>query len=131
MPIASISSGVAFAPAQELSGKEVKFVKPQVAVDQLIAALPGNSNGNSPEIRKIAADIIRVSQAFNKRLDFVVDLQSNEVIVKVIDKATDKVIKILPPEELQRLHRKLKETIGFLFNEQVQRGKCQMFLYRE
>ena len=49
----------------------------------------------------------------------MVDFQSKEVIVKVIDKTTDKVIKVLPPEELQRLHRKLKETIGFLFNEQA------------
>ena len=119
MPISSISSGVTFATAQELSGKQVKIAKPRVAVDQLIAALPGNSNKSSPEIRKIAADIVKVSQTFNKRLDFVVDHQSHEVIVKVIDKATDKVIKVLPPEELQRLHRKLKETIGFLFNEQA------------
>ncbi|MCL2762087.1 MAG: flagellar protein FlaG [Treponema sp.] len=120
MPISSISSGVSFAPAQELSGKQVKFVKPRIAVDQLIAALPGNSNNQKPqEIRRMAADIAQVSQAFNKKLTFVVDHQSNEVIVKVVDKATNKVIKVLPPEELQRLHRKLKETIGFLFNEQV------------
>jgi len=48
-----------------------------------------------------------------------VDHHSNEVIVKVIDKETDKVIKELPPEELQRLHRKLKEAIGLLFDEMV------------
>jgi flagellar protein FlaG len=41
------------------------------------------------------------------------------VIVKVIDKETDKVIKELPPEELQRLHRNLKEAAGHLFNEMV------------
>jgi len=41
------------------------------------------------------------------------------VIVKVIDKETDKVIKELPPAELQRLHSNLKEAIGLLFNEMV------------
>jgi flagellar protein FlaG len=61
----------------------------------------------------------QVSQTFNRKLQFVVDQQSKEVIVKVIDRNTDKVIKVLPPEELQRLHRKLKETIGLLFNEKV------------
>jgi flagellar protein FlaG len=67
----------------------------------------------------MAADLEQVSQTFNKKLQFVVDQKSQEVIVKVIDKTTDKVIKVLPPEELQRLYRKLKETIGLLFNEQV------------
>jgi flagellar protein FlaG len=49
----------------------------------------------------------------------VVDHDSQEVIVKVIDSQTDKVIKVLPPEELQRLHDRIKETIGFLFDERV------------
>ena len=56
---------------------------------------------------------------FNRKLQFVVDHNSNQVIVKVIDKETDKLIKVLPPEELQRLHRNLKESIGFLFDERV------------
>ena len=119
MPISSIGSGVNFAPAQEFSGKQVRLEKPRISVDQLIASLPGNNSHHSPEIQKMADDIVKISQTFNKRLAFVVDHRSNEVIVKVIDKTTDKVIKVLPPEELQRLHRKLKEAIGFLCNEQV------------
>jgi len=68
-------------------------------------------------IQSQAADLQRVSNAMNKKLQFVVDHGSNEVIVKVIDKNTDKVIKVIPPEELQRLHKSLKEAIGLLFNE--------------
>jgi flagellar protein FlaG len=70
-------------------------------------------------IHSAAADLQRISHAFNKKLQFVVDHRSNEVIVKVIDKDTDKVIKELPPEELQRLHRNIKEAIGLLFDEMV------------
>jgi len=70
-------------------------------------------------IHSTASDLERVSLVFNRKLQFVVDHHSNEVIVKVIDKETDKVIKELPPEELQRLHTNLKETIGFLFDERV------------
>ena len=70
-------------------------------------------------IQSTAADLQRLSHAFNKKLQFVVDHSSNQVIVKVIDKETDKVIKELPPAELQRLHSNLKEAIGLLFNEMV------------
>jgi len=121
MPISNISSGLSFTSTQELSGIRVRSEKPRIDADALIASLPGNdrTDSDSPNIRRVAADIAKVSQTFNKKLQFIVDQQSNQVIVKVIDKTTDKVIKVLPPEELQRLHRKLKEAIGFLFNEQV------------
>jgi flagellar protein FlaG len=92
------------------------------AIERFEASLPGNreSADSAPrELNLAAADLERVSLAFNKKLQFVVDHKSNEVIVKVIDTQTDKVIKVLPPEELQRLHNKLKETIGFLFDERV------------
>ena len=70
-------------------------------------------------VETTARDLERLGSAFNKKLQFVVDHNSNQVIVKVIDKATDKVIKELPPEELQRLHTNLKEAIGLLFDEMV------------
>jgi flagellar protein FlaG len=70
-------------------------------------------------IQSTAADLQRLSHAFNKKLQFVVDHKSNQVLVKVIDKETDKVIREIPPKELQRLHKNLKEAIGLLFNEMV------------
>ncbi|MDR0456743.1 MAG: flagellar protein FlaG [Treponema sp.] len=118
MPISSISAGIRFTPAPDITAGTQLREKQRAAADKVTASLPGN-NGDSPHIHRVAADIQQVSQTFNKKLQFVVDQQSNEVIVKVIDKTTDKVIKVLPPEELQRLHRRLKEAIGFLFNEQV------------
>jgi len=70
-------------------------------------------------IHSTTEDLQRISHAFNRKLQFTVDQHSNQVIVKVIDKETDKVIRELPPEELQRLHRYLKEAVGLLFNEMV------------
>jgi flagellar protein FlaG len=121
MPISNISSGLSYSPALELPETRVKFEKQRVDTDALTALVPGNDRKDSPppDIQKVTADIAQISQTFNKKLQFVVDQQTHEVIVKVIDKTTDKVIKVLPPEELQRLHRKLQEAIGFLFNEEV------------
>ena len=121
MPISNISSGLTYSPTLELPETRVKLEKPRIDADALAALVPGNDRKDSPppDIRQVAADIAHVSQTFNKKLQFVVDQQSHEVTVKVIDKTTDKVIKVLPPEELQRLHRKLKEAIGYLFNEEV------------
>ncbi|MDR0641629.1 MAG: flagellar protein FlaG [Treponema sp.] len=73
----------------------------------------------SQKIQDVARNLEQISLSFNRRLQFVVDHKSNEITVKVIDKTTDKVIKVLPPEELQRLHSRIEETIGFLFDETV------------
>jgi flagellar protein FlaG len=92
------------------------------ALEHFEAALPGNriSQGKAPvDMGPAVADLERVTLAFNRRLKFEVDHESHEVTVKVIDSETDKVIKVLPPEELQRLHDSIKETIGFLFDERV------------
>jgi len=86
--------------ARQLEIKPENKVKPQV-------------------IHSTASDVQMISHALNRKLQFVVDQTSNQVIVKVIDKDTDKVIKELPPEELQRLHSNLKKAIGVLFDQMV------------
>jgi flagellar protein FlaG len=122
MPISSIGSVTGSAPVSEIHRTQVVSAEQRAAVAQFTASLPGSGthrNSNSAEIARLTADIENVSRTFNKKLQFVVDHRSHEVIVKVVDKETDKVIRVIPPEELQRLHKKLKETIGFLFNERV------------
>lgn len=100
-------------------------VAPQVRSAELQRAARQTFSSSVPEerravdIRSTTADLERISSALNRKLKFVVDHESYDVTVKVIDPETDKVIKVLPPEELQRLHSKIKETIGFLFDEQV------------
>jgi len=124
MTISSVISGTSFVPQSELPKLQpVRTAAEQkAAVEKFVASLPGNGENfdlKRVDIHRMAADVEQVSQTFNRKLQFIVDQRSQEVIVKVIDKNTDKVIKVLPPEELQRLHRKLKETIGLLFNEKV------------
>ena len=91
------------------------------ATEKIVSSLPGNrSSGEKPgDIRATAQDLEHISLAFNRRLKFIVDQESQEVLVKVIDTETDKVIKVLPPEELQRLHQRIRDTIGFLFDQRV------------
>jgi len=72
-----------------------------------------------PELKQTTSELERISLAFDRRLKFIIDQESREILIKVIDNETDKVIKVLPPEELQRLHSKIRETMGFLFDRMV------------
>ncbi|MBU8913260.1 MAG: flagellar protein FlaG [Spirochaetales bacterium] len=71
------------------------------------------------DIDQIAEDLRIVSSAFNHRLEFSINRELDLVVVKVIDKQTDKVIKELPPEEIQRLHVRIGEAIGLLIDEEI------------
>jgi flagellar protein FlaG len=71
------------------------------------------------EIQRYLDDFIRVAESYNRKLSYSINRELGEIVVKVIDRETDKVIKEIPPEDIQRLHARIKEMIGILFDEQI------------
>lgn len=57
--------------------------------------------------------------AFNRRLKFSVVEDTSLVVVKVIDTNTDKVIKEIPPKEIQDLVSRIEKAIGVFVNEMI------------
>ena len=57
--------------------------------------------------------------AFDRRVVLSVNDQINQVVIKVVDANTDKVIKEIPAEEIQHLIARIKETIGLLVDEKI------------
>ena len=124
MQVASLSMGSAVAAivSQDKLPQEKRAPLPmeeKAAAEQSGLTLPGSGKAKAEALLKTTADLEQISLAFNRRLKFVVDHESREILIKVIDNETDKVIKVLPPEELQRLHSRIRETIGFLFDRMV------------
>jgi hypothetical protein len=76
-------------------------------------AVPGD------DLRRAADVLEQTFRLFNKRLKISVNEEIDRVVVKVIDGNTDKIIKEIPPEELQRLIARIKETIGLLFDQKI------------
>lgn len=75
--------------------------------------------GTVEDLRKTLDVLEDTFLLFNRRLKFSVNEAIDRVVVKVVDGNTDKVIKEIPPEEIQRLIVRIKETIGLLFDEQI------------
>jgi flagellar protein FlaG len=72
-----------------------------------------------PEIKVVTSELQTVANLLNRRLKFSINEDLGQVVVRVIDTRTDKVIKELPPEALQRLHVKIREAVGLLIDEQI------------
>lgn len=69
------------------------------------------------DLERYVQELRTVSRVFDKRLSFSFNEELDRMIVKVIDNETDRVIKELPPDELQRVHLRIREAIGLLLDE--------------
>ncbi len=77
-------------------------------------------DSNSAEkVSRIVEQIQTVSNLFDRKLSFQVNKELDEVVVKVIDSNTDKVIREIPSAEIQKLQIRIKEALGLLFDESI------------
>ncbi len=74
---------------------------------------------NEAQVSKIADQLQGISVMFDRKLQFQVNRELNDVIVKVIDSRTDKVIREIPSAEIQKLQLRIKEALGLLFDESI------------
>ena len=71
------------------------------------------------DAEKYLKEIIKITEVFNRKLKYSIDKELDQVIVKVVDAETDKVIKEIPPEELKRLYAKMKEAMGLIIDTTI------------
>jgi flagellar protein FlaG len=101
-------------PAQDVLLKEARVLperQPRVE--------PPPATVTRQDIEAQARALEKTFQAFNRRVVLSVNDQINQVVIKVVDAETDKVIKEIPAEEIQRLIARIKETIGLLVDEKI------------
>ena len=70
-------------------------------------------------IQQVIQELASITASFNKRLSFSYNDKIEQTVVKVIDTSTDKVIREIPPAELQRVHERIREVLGILFDERA------------
>jgi flagellar protein FlaG len=72
-----------------------------------------------PNIDEVMKDLERIagSNLLNKKVKLSVNKELNRVIIKIVDKDTDQIIKEIPCKEMQQLAMHLKKAIGILFDE--------------
>ena len=107
--------------AAALEQKEFRVQKTQKEAQrkQAAAAKAKEKRKETVDPEIYLKDILTITSIFNRKLKFSINRESNQVIVKVIDGETDNVIKEIPPEALQRLHSRMRESIGLLIDEEI------------
>jgi flagellar protein FlaG len=89
------------------------------AADRQPRQQPPEQKVSRQDIENQAKALEKTFLAFNRRVVLSVNDTINQVIIKVVDAETDKVIKEIPAEEIQHLIARIKETIGLLVDEKI------------
>jgi flagellar protein FlaG len=70
-------------------------------------------------LEKIAEELNEDFRIFNASISFSVDKDTGTTVVKIFDRDTEEVIRVIPPEELLSLAAKLTDIIGRLVDKKI------------
>lgn len=81
--------------------------------------IAGKKNASKPQLNLMELEVALSKAVKNTRFSYRVDDNMDMIVVKIIDRSTDEVIKEIPGEEIQKLHENLQKAIGLLFDRQI------------
>ena len=67
------------------------------------------SNVSPGQLHSAVAQANMIGELLDKRLSFNIDMKTNRVVVKIVDKSTGNVVRVIPPEEMLRIVAHLKQ----------------------
>lgn len=108
----------------ELQKEQVKVEQQRKADQQNLQNLALEKENRRKAKSKASTDqymkqVLNIPEVLNRKLSYSVNKELNQVVVKVIDSKTDKVIRVIPSEALLKLHSRMKEVIGLIFDEEI------------
>jgi len=68
------------------------------------------------DMEEMVEALKEMTQTLQTKMNFSIDEGTNDIVIKVLEKDTDKIIKQFPPEELLELQEKMQDLTGLLFN---------------
>lgn len=105
-------------PAAEASTGAAAEAVPEALPDASAPQeLPGEKSRE--ELEKQVEKLNKTAKGLDHRLAFDVYEGTDEFYAKVIDRRTNKVLKLLPMEGILELHRKLQEAVGAIVDEKA------------
>lgn len=68
-------------------------------------------------LEDVVSDLNKLVRELHRELKFSVDEDSGDTVIKVIDRATDEVVRQIPSEEVMHLRKRLQEAAGAIFHD--------------
>ena len=105
--------------SQKSASISAKQVKQQVDINEGMESAAKDIEKEFADVKETVEKLQNITNVMGRKISFNVNKELGEVVVKVIDPSTDKVIKEIPSAEIQQLQLRIKQTIGLLFDETI------------
>ena len=105
--------------SQKSASIPAKQVKQQVDINEGMESAAKDIEKEFADVKETVEKLQNITNVMGRKISFNVNKELGEVVVKVIDPSTDKVIKEIPSAEIQQLQLRIKQTIGMLFDETI------------
>jgi len=123
MDIASLSSSPPSVPlaSERINGNTpapaIKAAAPIESANPVASVNPASQLANKEQLSKAVESINKTIQAVGQNIEFSVDDDSKQVIVKVIDQQTKQVLRQIPNEEVLEIAKSLDKLQGLLIKQ--------------
>ncbi|MBQ7159143.1 MAG: flagellar protein FlaG [Treponema sp.] len=89
---------------------------PMADAAQVVQSITNNIAQVQEDVRQLQklSDVV-----MGRKVQFNVNQELNQVIVRIVDPSTDQVIKEIPSTDIQKLKARIRKTIGVLFDEMI------------
>ncbi len=115
---------LALASPATQTGPTAPTGRPQTDVQEKTQAPLANQveEAEKPEedaepLKEVVSHLNDLVRELHRELEFSVDQDSGDTVIKVIDRETDEVVRQIPSEELMHLRRRLEEAAGVIFQD--------------
>lgn len=79
--------------------------------------LVGSQKTDADVIDDVVGDLNNLVQEMHRELQFSVDNESGDTVIKVVDSETEQVIREIPSEEVLRMRKRLEAAAGLIFQD--------------
>ncbi len=93
-------------------------VAAEVAAEVADESLPSDAERN-PALGEAVSRLNDAVQALSRKLQFRIDSQSNRVVITVIDRETDEIIRQIPAEEALAMANHIEQAGGLIVRGQA------------
>jgi flagellar protein FlaG len=88
-----------------------------VPVAPAVAEEAGKAEETRQPLNEVVSELNDLVRDLHRELQFSVDDESGETMIKVVDSQTDEVVRQIPSEEVVRLRQRLEEAAGVIFRD--------------
>jgi len=92
------------------------------AATSVTAASANGTDSTTPSLAQVKKAVEHINASLktdNQSVEFTIDQSSKRVVVKVIDPATNQVIRQVPTEEVLEMSKMLGKKLGSIINQQA------------